>query len=204
MPSVKPPEQLESYLEDVRRNLRGLPDADIAEIVLELRSHVLDSVAADASDADIRAVLTKLGDPSEVARANLSMRVAADAAGRASPFAVTSAIARLASLSFRGAFTLLISLLGYGFAACWLLTAIAKPFAPNRVGLWLMPDSTGDLSYSLGRHDPVPGGHDLLGWWIVPLGLAIGLAVAFLTYRFDLRAIRRMARQKTSEGLSRT
>src|ERR1700733_2452335 len=121
MPSVKPPEQLESYLEDVRRNLRGLPDADIAEIVLELRSHVLDSVAADASDADIRAVLTKLGDPSEVARANLSMRVAADAAGRASPLAVTSAIARLAGLSIRGAFTLLISLLGSCFFRCRLL-----------------------------------------------------------------------------------
>jgi hypothetical protein len=196
MPNAKPPEQLEAYLREIRANLRGLPAAEISEIVQELQSHVLDSVADDPSDANVRATLAKLGDPREVARINLSMRLAANAAGKSSPLTVARTIARLAGLSARGLFTLLISLLGYGFAACWLLVAVSKPFAPGRVGLWQIRDATGDMTYSLGRHaiGANVAGHEILGWWIIPVGLAIGMATAYLTYRFDLRAIRKMAR----------
>jgi hypothetical protein len=87
----------------------------------------------------------------------------------------------------------ILSLTGYAFAGCRLLTALAKPFAPDRVGLWLLPDPTDDLSLSLGRHGAGAAGHDILGWWIIPIGLTVGVICAFLTYRIDLRFIRELA-----------
>lgn len=204
MPNAGTPELLESYLSRVRHNLRGLAPAEVSEILQELRSHVMDFVAGDMTDARVALALEKLGDPLEIARLNMSMRVAAQSLDRRSPVGVLKAIVRLARLSMRGAFTLLISLIGYAFAASWLITALAKPFSPQRVGLWFLPGKSGDLSLSLGSHSGSTAGHDLLGWWIVPVGLLVGMAAGYLTYRYDLYAIRRMARLRPgAEALAR-
>lgn len=200
MPNAKSPERLEAYLQDVRANLGGLPASDISEIVQELRSHVLDRVAGDLTDASVEQALASLGDPRDIARINRTMRVAARAAGQSSPRVIARTLVQLARLSLRGLVTLLVSLIGYGFAAVWLLCALAKPFAPDRVGFWSLPDPTGDLSLSLGRLDAGLTGRDILGWWIIPIGLVAGLCAAFLTFRFHQRAIRRMAAQSGMQG----
>lgn len=200
MPNAKSPEALEAYLLKVRQNLHGLPPSDVAEILAELRSHVLDRVAGDLSDAGIGRALASLGDPRDIARINSTMRIAAGGAGQSSPRTVARTLLRLARLSVRGLVTLLVSLLGYGFAAAWLLTAIAKPFAPDRVGLWSLPDPTGDLSLSLGRLDANTAARDVTGWWIIPIGLAVGLCAAFLTFHYHQRAIRRMAQRPANPG----
>ena len=204
MSNARASEQLESYLNRVRENLRGLDPAEVSEILQELRSHVMDFVAGDMSDARVAVALEKLGDPQEIARLNMSMRVAVQSLDRRSPVGVFQAVVRLARLSVRGAFTLFISLLGYAFAASWLITALAKPLSPQRVGLWYLPGKAGDLSLSLGSHSGSVAGHDLLGWWIVPVGLLVGVAAGYLTYRYDLYAIRRIARLRPgAEALAR-
>jgi hypothetical protein len=130
---------------------------------------------------------------------NLSTRIALQAVDRASPAVVLATMLRLARLSVNAVLAFLLSLVGYGFAACWLIVAIAKPFAPGRIGLWLLPDPTGDLSFSLGSRASSLGAHDLLGWWIVPIGLVIGLVAGFTTYRFDRHVIKQVARREREE-----
>jgi hypothetical protein len=192
------PEPLETYLQMVRDHLRSLSPEDTAEIIRELRSHVLDRVNGDLSDATIAATLTRLGDPREIARINLRMRVAAVAVGHPRPLTVARTIARLAAIGGKGFLIFILSLTGYAFAGCWLLTALAKPFAPDRVGLWLLPDPTGDLSLSLGRIGAGAGAREVLGWWIMPIGLVVGITCAFLTYRIDLRFIQELARPQST------
>jgi hypothetical protein len=200
--NVVRPERLELYLQTVANHLKSLPSEDRTEIVRELRSHVLDRVKGDLSDASVSATLATLGDPHEIARINLRMRTALAIQPEA-PLTVGRSLGRLAILGGRALLTFVFSLAGYAFSGCWIFTALAKPFAPDRVGLWLLPDATGDLSLSLGRRNEGGiNGHDLLGWWIIPVGLAIGILCAVLTYRHNLGFIRRL-RSPRSRATSR-
>jgi hypothetical protein len=45
---------------------------------------------------------------------------------------------------------------------------------------------------ALGVEFPSPGGHELLGWWIIPIGVGLGLVVGWLTWRFGILSVRHM------------
>jgi hypothetical protein len=116
-----------------------------------------------------------------------------------SPLSVLRATGRLARLSLQGCVVFLVSLSGYALAAGFLATAIVKPFAPSRAGLWILPAD--DLSVSLGVMDHSPMARELLGWWIIPVGLIAGVGLAWLTWRFGVFSVRGMARSvKRSEA----
>jgi hypothetical protein len=186
------PDPLDLYLQTVGDHLGSLTPEDRREIIRELRSHVLDCVKGDLSHGNISAALQTLGDPAEIARINIRMRETANI-GERTPLTAAPPIARLLTLGGEGVLTIIFSLAGYLFAGCWIVTALAKPLWPDRVGLWRLPDPTGDLSLSLGRHTEGIG-HDILGWWIIPIGIAVGIVCAALTYRFHSQFIRRLAR----------
>jgi hypothetical protein len=60
---------VKSYLERVDRELSALPNSKRAEIVDEIREHIGEAVAADPprNEADLRNLLDRIGDPSEIA-----------------------------------------------------------------------------------------------------------------------------------------
>lgn len=183
---------LEVYLEQVRRLLRSLPTAETAEILAELRSHVLDRVEGQLTPERVEAAIEALGSPRDVARANLAGRAEAKMDADRSLLAVPRAIGRLATVSLYGFFAFVVSLIGYAFGAGLLVTAIAKPFAPSHVGLWRSYGPNG-LSLSLGVVDHPPAAQELLGWWIVPIGLGVGALSLWLTWRFGVFSVRLMA-----------
>jgi len=182
------PDQLETWLRDVRKGLSGLPRPEIEETLQELRSHVLDRLGS--GDAGLDDVLASLGNPREVARLNLQARAAAPDNDRNT---VVSRLQAMARLGWGGARVFLASAVGYGLALYCLVLATAKIVAPARYGLWRLADPRGDLSVSLGRYAPHAGAHDMLGFWLVPIGVAVGALSAWLTYRFDRRALNRFA-----------
>jgi uncharacterized membrane protein len=183
---------LDTYLHQVQRHLGGLPDAEARETIAELRAHVLDKVAGDFSVRAVEAAIEELGSPREVARLNVTERVAAELETNRSPWRVFSAIGRLASLSVYGVFAFLVSLFGYALAVGFVLTAAIKPFNPSHTGLWA--EAGPSYSWMLGVTDHPRSGHELLGWWIIPLGLGLGLLLGWLTWQFGLFAVRQMRR----------
>jgi hypothetical protein len=98
---------------------------------------------------------------------------------------------RWASLS-GGFFVLLGSMLGYFFGGAFILVALPKPFHPDAAGLWTWRNTTGDLNLSLrlGFESGVASGHEVLGRWIIPLGLIAGCGLVILTMRVDLLCAR--------------
>ena len=184
---------LDVYLDQVRRNLRGLPEAEMAEILAELRSHVLDRLDGDTTPVKVEAAIEALGSPREIARANLAERTVARMDADPSWLAVPRAVVRLATISLYGFFAFMVSLIGYGMGAGLMLTAIAKPFAPANVGLWREPGPGDGPSFTLGVMDKVPHARELLGWWVIPLGLVLGALVLWITWKFGTFSVRFIA-----------
>jgi hypothetical protein len=182
---------LETYLVQVRGHLKGLSEAEIREVLLELRAHVLDKVEGNMTPKTVEAAIAALGTPREVGRANVTERVAAVMEKNRGFFGVLAAVVRLAGLSVAGFLVFMVSLIGYSMAAGFLAVAAIKPFAPANTGMWVGPGS-----YSLGFMDRAgmhPGAHEVMGWWIIPFGLIAGLAIGYLTWlfgRFSVRAMR--------------
>lgn len=183
---------LDTYLAQVHRHLRGLSEAEARETLAELRAHVLDRTGGQLSPAAVEAAIAALGSPRDVARLNVTERVASAVEANRSPLSVLRATGRLARLSVQGFVVFLVSLTGYGLAAGFLVTAMVKPFAPSRAGLWVL--SADDLSFSLGVVDHSTQAREVLGWWIIPIGLVVGVGLAWLTWRFGVSSVRGMAR----------
>jgi len=188
---------LDAYLAQVQRHVRGLPDAEVREIVAELRAHVLDKVEGRVSPAAVEAAIAELGSPREIARLNITERVVARAEARRTPLSVLGGVVRLAGLSAYGLFAFLVSVLGYGSALAFLATAAVKPFAWDRAGLWITRNAPDDYiaSWHLGITDNPRLGHEILGVWIIPIGIVAGLLAGWLTWRFNLFSLRLMGRR---------
>lgn len=183
-------QRVESYLGRLRVRLRSINDQDVREIVEELRYHILDKagVGGEVTAAGVDAALATLGSPEELASEYLTDNLLARAEVSRSPLQILKSLFRWASLSVAGFVVLLGAILGYFFGVVFVLCALLKPFHPQTAGLWVLRDSTGNLmtSLRLGFGSPPVGGRDLLGWWIVPLGLVAGCGLLMLTTRFAL------------------
>ena len=193
--------RLDGYLGQVRGRLRGrLPEAEVSEIVEELRSHVRDSAGSggELGESDVAAVLERLGSPEELARQYVTESLLVQAGRSRSPWLLLRSLFRWATVSIVGFLAFLGVLTGYVLAAGFLCAALVKPFAPARVGLWRGGD---ELSLHLGFVSARPSqGEELLGWWIVPLGLLLGAAAFWLTRRLARWAIRRFRRTPLVPG----
>ena len=187
--------QIESYLQRLRKRLRGLPEETIADIVGELRAHVVEKLVANegAEPPAVEAVLADLGSPEELAGLYLTDDLLARAETSRSPLHLLAGLSRWASLSFVGFFLLVGALVAYLLAGALVVVAILKPFHPGTAGLWLDSSAGGDLHFvlQLGFEGAPAPGRELLGWWIVPIGLVLGYGLIRSTTGFVLRAARR-------------
>jgi hypothetical protein len=190
--------KLERYLSRVRAALRGLPPEQVTDILRELRSHVQERAGDALAQDKVQAALDALGDPEQLAGQYVTQNLFDRAAVTRSPMLMLQSLFHWATLSLQGFAVALVSLFLYMLGATCLMMAIAKPFDPDRVGLWVMDHDSGATKAGLqiyvhGASMSVSG-HDLLGWWIVPLGLVLGLSIIVATYRFDLQAIKSFRR----------
>jgi hypothetical protein len=180
---------LSSYLRDVRRELRGFAPGEADEVVEELRSHILDRSEGRVEHDTIAAAITALGPPREIAETNIALRAASSLEGGSSPIRVLRTAWLLARLSLRAILVLAASLAGYAIAGGALVIAAFKLVVPAKIGLWRIPDPD-PLTFSLGKREVPPGAVELLGWWIVPIAIAIALLATLLTWRFGIASLR--------------
>jgi hypothetical protein len=189
--------RLEAYLAELGRRLASLPEAERTEIAAELRSHVLDSVGESPDESTLAAVLERLGSAEELAAQYLTQRSLAGAERSRAPWTLVRGLARTAGASVTGFSALIGCILGYGLSLSFALAALHKPMAPDRVGLWrLGPDS---FSLTLGFATR-PAGEELLGWWIVPIGLVVGASGVWLTTWLGRWCVRRLRRTPLLES----
>ena len=184
---------VERYLDRLRAGLRGLPAAEIDDIVLELQGHIAER---SESMKGVEAALRSLGDPDALARQYRTESVATRAVCGRSPIVVLHGLLLLRGKSPAGWLVLGLTAFGYAWGLVLGGAAIEKIVSPHDVGLWARP---GALSLPRLMVDgPGPAGtRELLGWWFVPFGIAACALLLFLSRQLGLWWIRRCQRRGT-------
>ncbi|MGA2810013.1 MAG: hypothetical protein ABSG16_01345 [Candidatus Acidiferrum sp.] len=209
--------KIDAYLRRLAEALAALPEEQARDIVEELRCHLVDKISALDSHgapaggvaAELDAVFARLGTPEEIAGQYVELacgerqRVRAPAS-RPPVLPIAEKALRCARQSLAGLLLLLGSLGGYFVALSLICCALLRPLHPHTAGLWKIPDAADDLSLSLrmGFGSVPPGSRDLLGAWIVPIGIIAGLGLFFLTMQFGRWSLRDVFRPRRARAVN--
>jgi uncharacterized membrane protein len=186
--------RIRGYLYVLERSIRAAVSPQLAsDAVREVESHIRERVAESPGMPNERdaleEILSRLGAPTTVARAySLEMMFEeASTGGRFAPvFRTLFHLAGTGGLGFLGTLLLFV---GYSSAIAFLGMAVLKPMFPANVGLWVRNGIT------LGFQLPAPAQPELLGYWIIPLGLTAGIAILVITHRAARRWIEKLKTQ---------
>lgn len=170
------PPECERYLREVAKGLGPLSDAERAEVLEELSSHFRDRLAQGKADP-----LQGFEPATSLAAAFVGERALHGALAQGTSWALVRAlrIAGRDSLLALGAVLPLV--LVHVVAVGFVVTGALKPFAPERLGLWV---GGGNFYVGEGR----AGLTEVLGWWGVPVLMVTG-ALLFWVANRGLRAL---------------
>lgn len=181
--------RVRGYLFVLGQSLKSfLPRAVVMDAVQELESHIRERIVGAEPEPDERTALEQLlqeiGMPQRVAQA-YSAEITIEEAittGRIVPTA--RAFWNLATTSLLGFFPALGLLLGYLLGFGSLLTAFLKPIFPNNAGMMVVDG----VPRGFGVFSEIPPGAEMAGgYWIIPILIAVGLAVLIITQRSATR-----------------
>lgn len=181
--------RIDAYIGELRRCLGELPPDEVHDILQEIRGHILERAEASGELTEERlvSILKALGRPEEIAPLYQADSVVAKARASMSPRIVLRGIHRWSLVSIWGFVLFLLGIVGYTTGFSLMVAAIGKIFSPHEIGAWL--SSSG---FSLGTNSN-PSAREVLGWWLVPVGLSTGVLIVVGTTRL-LRWTLRFAR----------
>jgi uncharacterized membrane protein len=177
MTSTIDQQQIDSFLSSLRTNLGPLTLAEREEILREINAHIHDSM--ELSNLPAATVIAKLGPPEELAADYRDGQLLTRASASFSPVLLLRATLRIATKGISGAFVFFCGLVGYVTGISFILTALLKPFFPERTGVFM----AGDHVYRIGIQATIPPSpiHEVFGFWFIPASLAIGSAALIVT-----------------------
>jgi len=200
-----------------------MPAGERDEVVAEIRGYVLERVEAGGfpTRESVEAVLSAVGDPRRLASEYETAALLRGAQRSRSPWLLLRATLRWAAQGVAGLLGFLLSITGYGAALVCYACAVAKPLFPSRIGVWLTPEHAVTVGYWNGRLPTElmglsvgpPGGlvvfgtmgvtpgplRELLGLWLTPVGIVVGLLVALAT----TWGVRRLIGRHLARGVPR-
>jgi hypothetical protein len=183
---------IKAYLRRVRGGLRELPDAEVTDIMNELRAHILERAQEGTAGNQVESILASLGTPEQIAAMYVAENLVSRAESSRTPWQVLRTLFYWSTMSIRGFAVFLACVIGYTFGVCFFIAAVMKPFHPQGVGLWMLDDGH-HFSLHVGGFMGPPGQErELLGWWLVPVGCSLGGGTILLTTHFALWSLRRM------------
>ncbi len=209
--------RIEGYLATLRKALTEAPAQETDEIIEEFRTHIAERLEAEGevTEQTVNQVLRAVGDPRELASHYKREAMLRRAATSKSPWLLLRTTLRWATTGLVGAVAFAVTATGYGCAAVAYLCALLKPILPAQIGLWLGPEHTITLGYRASRFSAEMYGisvrlpasfalgtlgategpaRELLGPWLFPVTLLLGVLFVFVTGSFTRWFIRRFGR----------
>jgi hypothetical protein len=186
IPSAESQKIVEDYLAALRRQLRELMDDDANDIVEEIRFHILDKSSADGSPEVVSATLAALGTPEELASRYRTDELRKRAQASRSPAVILRSLFRWATLSLMGLTVFATSVIGYALGGTLVIVGFYKLIHPRKGGIWFNPRPggkgiDGEAGFSFVSRGPwTHPGHEIIGMWLVPIGLIGGGGLVLL------------------------
>ena len=173
-------QKIDAYLMQLRRSLGELPPEEVTEILQEIRGHILERTEASGELTDERlvAILKALGSPEQIAPLYQADSVMARARSSLSPRVVMRGIHRWSTLSAWGLALFVLGVVGYALGFTLVLSGVLKIFLPSEIGAWVGPH----YLFNIGAKND-PAARDVLGWWLVPVGVVSGTIFVIATTR---------------------
>jgi uncharacterized membrane protein len=176
--------RVRGYLFVLGQSLRAsLPRDVVKDALAEIDSHIRERLDAAEPQPDERAtverVLEELGPPLRVAQVYLAEMTVEEAVTTGRAFATLRALWHLATSTVVGFAAGLLLFVGYSVGAGMLLIAVLKPVFPRNVGLFVVDG----IPRNFGALFPPPVGAEVLGYWTIPIALALGLGILVATHR---------------------
>lgn len=162
------------YLAKLERALRSLPADERRSILAEIKSHIEDRTAA--TGLPVSDALESLGDPIELAQSYLEQRKLEDAVVRSAHGTLLITILEKTGRSVVAGLLGLFALVFYLCTIVFAAMAVLKPILPQNVGYW-----SGPHIHAFAIVDKAPENTvEVLGYAIIPVAIALGLAFFFL------------------------
>ncbi len=190
--------RVDRYLARFDNGLAGIPSAQRDDILLEIRTHILDSIGTAQEEAAVQRVLAGLGEPEQLAKRYRTEFLLEHAGRSFAPWVLLRTSWQWAKMGAKGFAVFMLALAGYGSGLALTATVLLKPFFPSRIGLWL-----GEGSLHFGMTDvqalSLPGTagsqRELLGDWYIPVTTALAFAIVVGTTQALRWLMRRRAAQ---------
>ncbi len=171
-------EIVHNYINALTKYLARLDKADAQEVIREIESHIYDAIELQEENGetvDAQAVLTGFGKPRQLALQYSEHILAGTPPPRG--FKAIQTVKK----GVTGSLYYAMAAFGFSVAAALMMLAVAKLFAPDVVGVWSA--ANGDsftISYAKNAY---PVEQELLGYWLVPLGMVVAISIGELTRR---------------------
>jgi len=181
-------QQIEQFLTTLRANLGPIALPEREEILREIAAHIQDSIELTGQSA--ATVIAKLGSPQQLAADYRDGALVRAASYSVSPMLLLRANLRIATKGLSGAIVFFCGLVGYLTGIGFLITAILKPFFPDRTGIFVAHHRI----YDIGIMVPTPSApiHEVAGFWFVPISL-VAASVAFIVTTIAIRRFLRLS-----------
>lgn len=167
------PEDADTYIGQLERELAAMPAEERGRIVQEIGGHLAER--AEVGPQMLHATIVQLGTPRALARSFLDDWALSGALQKGGGPRILLVILRRAWRSFAAVVIGTVGVLLYVFSMCFGLVAVMKPITPHNVGLWQGPSGHVEnfgIIYGA-THD----GPELLGWWVIPLSIVLAVAL---------------------------
>ena len=177
-------EILEDYLQKLKEVLMPLPEKEKDEIILEIKGHIQDRMTQFSQGEDnaeaLKSALIRLGKPEEYAFEFVTDYLLSKGMERKKAWMIFKGLLRWGCNTLVGFFYSLFFFVSYLIAASFVFIGIMKPIFPEKVGFFLRNGRLENFGLIMGVTDN-PNIQEVLGYWIIPIALVIGIAWFFVT-----------------------
>ena len=169
---------IHNYFKSLTKYLARLEKTDAEEVIREIESHIYDAMELqeqEGSQSSAQSILEGFGEPRELAN-----RYVEHILKGAPPPKGFRAIQSVKKGMTKGLYYSM-GLFGFGMAFALIMVGLAKLFMPDLVGVWSAAEGN---SVIIGITDNASqNSEELLGYWIIPIAILLGLGIARLTKR---------------------